>query len=361
MKILFLTRAYSSSSGGMERLSYELISACEKDNDIEVEKIVHKGKRATSPLFVFWVLPKFLIKARRCDLVHLGDPMLSLAGWLASLLMNKYVVITVHGLDILYDNRLYRFYLKLFFRKFDLYLPISEAVKDKLDEFDLKRGKVTVINPGIANDYYDPSVRRNDLISLLRDKVHCEFIGDEVFLFTVGRLVKRKGHEWFVRNIMVNLADNVHYVIAGSGPEMESIKKAVDDTRLTSKVHLPGRLSEDEMRTLYNGADVFVQPNIKVEGDMEGFGLVLLEAALCNKVVLVSDIEGMKDAVVPGCSGELVLAEDVEAWVSACNKVVQGEIHMASARRCVLDNFSWEKYLGEFKREVRNIENSPLR
>ena len=62
------------------------------------------------------------------------------------------------------------------------------------------------------------------------------------------------------------------------------------------------------------GADVFVQPNIPVPGDMEGFGLVAIEAAMQGSLVVASSLEGLIDAVDDGVTGELLPAQDATAW-----------------------------------------------
>jgi len=61
---------------------------------------------------------------------------------------------------------------------------------------------------------------------------------------------------------------------------------------------------------------VFLAPNIPVPGDMEGFGLVTVEAAMRGTPVVAAGLEGIKDAVVNGRTGILLPPADVTAWVS---------------------------------------------
>jgi glycosyltransferase involved in cell wall biosynthesis len=67
-----------------------------------------------------------------------------------------------------------------------------------------------------------------------------------------------------------------------------------------------GRLPFEEIVTILKHADAFVMPNIKVDGDMEGFGLVCLEACLCGATVYASDIDGIPDAIHQGKNGFLL-------------------------------------------------------
>jgi hypothetical protein len=98
----------------MERFSYDLIQAAAKHPGLSIKSIYHRGSRLASPLFAIFVIPRVLRQARRFDVIHLGDPMLSLAGWLVKKILHKRVAVTVHGLDITYPNWLYQRYLRLF-------------------------------------------------------------------------------------------------------------------------------------------------------------------------------------------------------------------------------------------------------
>ena len=67
-----------------------------------------------------------------------------------------------------------------------------------------------------------------------------------------------------------------------------------------------GYVTDETRDILFNTCDVFVQPNIKVAGDMEGFGISVIEAASCEIPVIASNIEGLKDAIKDGQNGFLV-------------------------------------------------------
>ena len=70
------------------------------------------------------------------------------------------------------------------------------------------------------------------------------------------------------------------------------------------------------------GADLFVQPNIRVADDMEGFGLVTVEAAMRGTPVVAAALEGIVDAVLDGLTGVLLPPEDADAWVARLRAMV---------------------------------------
>lgn len=326
MKILFLTRAYGQQAGGMERLSYEFIQAASQQPGVQTHVISHQGSRLTSPLFNFTALPQVLAAAKQADVIHLGDPMLSLLGWLLKKFTHKPVVITVHGLDIIYPNFLYQLYLKLFFQSFNLYFPTSNYVNDLLSsKFNIPYSKFQILTPGVSDRFYDTNIKKDN--------------GNQKILFTSGRLIKRKGHEWFICEVLPHLSENVEYVIAGQGPESKNLIPLQERNRVT----LLGKISEAELQILYNTADAFIMPNIPVDNDVEGFGLVLLEAALCNLPVFAANLEGIPDAIQNGQNGALLPPKNTQAWVNALTGFLKNPPQDYNSRDYTLEHFSWHQ------------------
>lgn len=340
LRVLCITRAYGEHGGGMERLSYELINQLQELPNVETIVIPHKGKRITSPLHIATGLVQGLFQASKADVVHIGDPMLSATGWVLKKIFKKPVAVTVHGLDLSWNFPPYQWYLNMFFKSFDAYLPISKYVKDITEQHTSSK-EVQVINPGIHDRFYDPSIQSKKLKELLEK--HGVTVGSSTkTLLTTGRLAKRKGHAWFIQNALNQLPTDTVYIIAGDGPEKDHIQELAKTSQ--NKVITLGRASDETLKTLYNTCDAFIQPNIHIEHDAEGFGLVLLEAALCGLPVYAAGIEGITDAIHNEQNGVLLASEDAQTWVDRLtvdlNKGLEKDL---SARQFTLENFSWSQ------------------
>lgn len=337
LSVLVITRAYGLHAGGMERLSYELTQALKNDPEVEVKVIAHTGPRWAFPFFMTVKFPAILFAARKSDVVHIGDPVLSKIGWFVKTFLKKPVVVTVHGLDVLYANPIYRLYLQLFFRYFNAYLCISEFAKKSAEKWQVT-GEALVINPGISDSWYDPRATAG---------------AAPLTLFTSGRLVKRKGHVWFIENVLPKLPPQVQYVIAGIGPEENAIKTAAQKSGVSDRVQLLGRISEAELKKLYNTVDAFIQPNIHVKNDAEGFGLVLLEAASCARPVFAANLEGIPDAIHDQKNGYLLPSADADAWIQKLMDFVSNfesyKARAAQARKYTLAHFKWTEKGREYK------------
>jgi len=167
-----------------------------------------------------------------------------------------------------------------------------------------------------------------------------------------------------ILNVFPKLPDNVTYIVAGDGPDKDNIKEAARKTGLESRIKLLGYVTDETRNILLNTCDLFVQPNIKVSEDMEGFGISVIEAASCKTTVIASDLEGLKDAVKDGQNGFLAEPENSEEWARKTANLLSDDNFRKEfgekARQFVIDNFSWEiiakKYLEEIEKTVENFK-----
>jgi len=84
--------------------------------------------------------------------------------------------------------------------------------------------------------------------------------------------------------------------------------------KVTDNAHHLGSVPYNDLLQIFSLADLFVMPNIRVEGDEEGFGLVALESSMRGTYVLASGIEGITDAIIDGQNGSLLPSGDSQAW-----------------------------------------------
>jgi phosphatidylinositol alpha-1,6-mannosyltransferase len=151
-----------------------------------------------------------------------------------------------------------------------------------------------------------------------------DLVGRRVLL-TVGRLIERKGHDTVIR-AMVEIRrafPDVVYVVAGSGPDEARLRSLATSLDLPSDaVRFVGEVRQDELAVYYSLADVFVMPNRIVGSDVEGFGLVFLEAALSGRPAIGGRSGGAIDAIVDGVTGLLVDPNSGVAFTEAAHRLL---------------------------------------
>ena len=355
MKVLFITRKFPPSTGGMERVAYELSQHLSKLTDIVLIKWGGPNK------WLPFILPFFLLRSvwalstRRIDVIYLQDGLLAPLGLALKVIFRKRTAITIHGLDITYKNRLYQLIVPRCVCKLSRVICISNATKDACIARGIKAGKIIVIPDGIADEFYMDS-DKDILRKALSDKIKIGLSGKKVLL-SVGRLVERKGIHWFVENVMPLLKDSgCVYLIAGSGIYADKVREAIDRTGLKDIIFMLGTVDNETLKYLYNSANVFIMPNIPVEGDMEGFGVVALEAASCGLLVVASDLEGIRDAILDGESGYLIEADNATKYHDVIVRIIDEDefkVKMGSAARgFTLSNYGWDKIAQEYFRII---------
>ena len=310
MKLLFISRAYPPVVGGIENQNYELSMNLPKV--VNTTLLVNTRGKKFLPFFLPYALLKTLFSARQYDAILLGDGVLSIIGFFVKIFSCKTTVISiVHGLDITYRSPIYQtLWVRLFLPSLDGLIAVSKETKNIAVQHGLTEAKITVIANGVTLLHQPERYQKADRDTLLGFDT-----ADTILLLTHGRLAKRKGAAWFIENVLPSLPGNVHYVISGSGPEKETIQKTIESLDLTHRVHLLGRVSDEQKIALLHITDIFIQPNIRVPGDMEGFGIAVIEASSCGLPVVASNLEGLTDALANGKNGILVEPENSRDWI----------------------------------------------
>ena len=188
--------------------------------------------------------------------------------------------------------------------------------------------------------------------------------GRQVILF-VGRLARRKGVKEFIQKSLPEIVAAVPqacFVIVGANPTeslthrddmVTEIAAAAARLNLERHVMLLGSLSDEDVVKLYQTCDLVVLPALATPDDVEGFGIVLLEAAAAGKPVIATRAGGIPDAVEQGKSGLLVDAGDYQALRQATVDLLSDEqkrLRMGShARQRLSEHFTWEKILPSYE------------
>jgi len=338
MNILFISRKYPPIVGGMENYAYHLHS------QFKLNQKVYSIILTKSQIHLIWFYPwifiygSYLVLTKNIKVVYVGDGVLSSVACFFQNILKKKVVITIYGLDVIFNKFYYQKMLKYFLPKIKNIVAISHATRNAALERGVSIEQCEIIPVGICIDSV-PAIDLKDPRQILEKRFNIN-LQNKTILFTIGRLVKRKGVYWFVKNIINKLNNDYIYLIAGDGDEYKNIEDLIAKNNLQNKVFLLGKVSNDEKHMLFSACDAFISPNITIKNDMEGFGIVNLEAGLYGVPVIASNIEGVKDAIHNEITGFLVPEADNEAYINAMNKLEL--LNSNDIKNHVVSNFSWE-------------------
>ena len=273
----------------------------------------------------------------------------------------------VHGRDASLLSAPYQWLVPRVFAALDAVFPVSRATGAACLERGLTAAKLHVVPNGVAPERFGSDWSRAKARAMLFDRFGApkpsgELHPDRVLLLcSAGRQVKRKGFAWFVEHVLPRLPEDVHYWLAGEGPEAERILDAAKRSRVARRVRMLGRLTHKELEGMYRGADLFVMPNVPVSGDMEGFGVVMLEAGLCGLPTVAANIEGIADVVEDGKNGRLVPSGNAAAFREAI-LAYRREPDMLEAARLraashVRERFGWQAAAESYLRVLKDCSS----
>ena len=357
--------------GGMQRVSLKLHEALQaRSAPPYVDSVLLRSSWRWTPYKVPFFLGKAAWRIRQAVRQNKADVVLFSSMVTASLAVplrgffdrhNVKVATIAHGLDVTLDTSIYQWFVPRVFDALDAVLPVSRATGDACIARGMPTEQVHVVPNGIDLDRYEPPQDRSTMRQTLEHALGAPndpLPDDALLLCSVGRQVKRKGFAWFVREVMPTLPDNVHYWLAGNGPENDTIQRAIDRHQLGDRVRLLGRISNRDLARLYRGSDLFIMPNVPVEGDMEGFGVVMLEAGQCGCPSIAARLEGIQDVITEGENGHLVSSEHPAAFRDAVMQYYRQpeKLRLASARAVhhTEATFGWtavaEQYVSVFSK-----------
>jgi glycosyltransferase involved in cell wall biosynthesis len=179
----------------------------------------------------------------------------------------------------------------------------SEATAQIIKQFGVPHTKISILHPGIRPENLQPHTPE----TLKHILSQLDLVEDQ-YILTLARLIPRKGIDLLIRafaEIAGDFPDPV-LIVAGDGPDASALRALAAGLAVSHRVRFLGTVSHEAKRALLQGCKFFVMPNRPVTGDMEGFGIVFLEAAMLGKAVIGGNNGGVPDAVIDGENGLLV-------------------------------------------------------
>jgi phosphatidylinositol alpha-1,6-mannosyltransferase len=220
---------------------------------------------------------------------------------------------------------------------------ISKALTDKSAKEMVK------IAPGIDTAHFIP---QPDAMQKRKDLG----LQDKKIIISVGRLVHRKGQDKLIEAMpnVLRKIPNAHLLIVGVGPYKNHLEKLVNKLSLKEDVTFAGRIMYDRLPSYLSAADLFAMPSrSRFFGlEVEGLGIVYLEASACGIPVLAGNSGGAPDAVLEGVTGLCVdgtnVAEIASALIEICSDAERASHMGAAGRNWIVDQWRWDIWSKEF-------------
>lgn len=348
-KIILVSFDYPPNNGGISRLCKEIVKELDYRGipyhvitnvpDKTVDKNVTRitGKRGV----VEYQILKYLRENSSKNDVVVCDTWHP-AGTIAMLSGRRYFVLA-HGAEFLpgftfFRKKIVPIYRNLVLRNASGIIANSHYT-EKLVNSLAKGLRTHAIPLAIDAETFIPSKEKNSTDKILR-------------ICSISRLEKFKGHD-FVLSVISSLPEyyksRVRFEIGGKGPYKAMLEKQVQDSNLESIVTFLGFLPEDGMNDFYSRNDLFILCTREEKDNVEGFGLVFVEAQACGTAVVGTNTGGIPDAIHNGYGGWLIAQDDQEQLSSLLMKFIDNKAEVQKegekARRRVIEECSQKQYV----------------
>tara|TARA_R110001583_G_scaffold149372_1_gene301459 strand:+ start:20090 stop:21208 length:1119 start_codon:yes stop_codon:yes gene_type:complete len=370
IKVLhFFKTYYPDTMGGIEQVVFQLAEGAEKfDIDASVLTLSTRGSFSNQQVGthrVYYskltinpastgisisVIKEFRRLAKEADIIHYHFPwpFMDLLHFICG--VRKPTVVTYHS-DVVKQKLLLHFYTPLmhkFLSRVDAIVASSPNYVESSSVLARYRSKVSVIPFGLDPSTY-PSVCEQK-VEAWKDR-----IGNKVFLF-VGALRYYKGLDYLLEACALN---DFSVAIVGGGPEEKALKQKISSLRLENRVHMIGRVEDEDKVALLSMCYGFVFPS---HLRSEAFGMSLLEASMFGKPMISCEIgTGMSFINQNGVTGITIPPEDSQALASAMDTMWNNEADALSMGENALKRFNemfrsekmLQSYSNVYKRLVR--------
>lgn len=258
---------------------------------------------------------------RRRDILYCGVAVPdALTGWLLSRTLGMTYVVFAYAKEIIEPLSSPRLaaWRERTLREAATVITISRYARQLLVEKGVEPSRIAIIPPGVDVERFHPDPAAGEAV---RRRYQ---LGDGPLLLTVARLTPRKGHDLVLRALpaLRRQFPDLHYAIVGVGADAPRLHRLIAELGLIDVVRLIGAVEDAALPGWYNAADVMVMPNRMEGSDVEGFGIVFLEAAACGKPVIGGRSGGTDDAVLDGRTGYLVDPTSIADLVAAAARLL---------------------------------------
>jgi len=356
MRVLFITRKFPPSVGGMETYSHELFAALReigRDVDILKPRRPIHGRPSLARLTAFFLGASWtLIRERGVyGAVLIGDFAIAGLAPVAKIASSgkTRVVVSLHGNDLYFlkrrgiKARIYRLVARAVIRSntIDAGLANSHAIKRTADSIGIRGVRVVALGTSVPRQFPKSPIRNAILFA--------------------GRLIKYKGLSWFVQEVWPNLDPAMELLVAGTVWD----RQEYDCIKSQGRIRYLGSLPRDQLSTLRSQVIACIMPNLPpgAQEQDEGFGLSALEGPAVGTPTIAARCGGLVDAIADGVTGFLLPPLDPEEWVRCLNEIsgwsdAKRDDFASKARKYVVEHYNWKR-VAEQTLQVLNGNDSP--
>lgn len=371
-KILVVTNDFGPRTGGIESFVIGLLERIKEQevivftsaqgNTDEYDKkwldefgirVIRDRSKILLPTLRVTKRAKAIIRLHDIEVIVFGAaaPLALMAPALRNSGVKKIVALT-HGHEVWWAKIFpFNLAMKRIGKSVDHLTYLGEFTRNAIAQSLTKKSTDSMVKiaPGIDTAHFIPqpdSMQKRITLGLENKKI----------IISVGRLVHRKGQDKLIEAMpqILQSVPNAHLLLVGEGPYRSHLEKLANKLSLNESITFVGRILYDKLPNYLSAADVFVMPSrSRFFGlEVEGLGIVYLEASACGIPVIAGNSGGAPDAVLEGVTGLCVNGTDISqianAVIEICSDAGRASQMGSAGRNWIVDQWRWEIWSKEF-------------
>ncbi len=267
-----------------------------------------------------------------------------------------------HGHEVWWAKTpIFKYLLKEMGRELDVITYLGNFTNNKIRKAVGTQVQMLQLAPGIDYEKFVPATTSVQKAEVEKLKTELNLVDQKVIL-CVGRLVQRKGQDILIKamnQILQNIPE-AHLLLVGVGNDEKRLKKILraenqkTNSDLMNKVTFVGKVPYEKLPTYFQIAELFAMPARSRFGglEVEGLGIVFLEASSAGLPIVVGNSGGASDTVLDGQTGLLVDGKNPNQVADAIIKILKdpnlGKQMGINGRNWVIENWNWSKWSKAF-------------
>ncbi|GAA4267981.1 glycosyltransferase family 4 protein [Hyunsoonleella aestuarii] len=252
-----------------------------------------------------------------------------------SLFLNFKSIAIIHGTEVNFKSYFLKVFIDKSLLRFDNIVAVSHYTKSLVQH--LKREVIVIPNGININKWKDLNVSLK--------------VKGAPVLTTVGRISERKGQMQVIAHLpqLIKQYPRLHYHCVGIANEIDRCSKLAQELGVISHITFHGSVTDQVVFSILDQTDIFIMLSKEtISGDVEGFGIAILEANLLGVSAIGSIGCGIEDAINHGSSGLLVNSDSSKEFITAVNNILDSkEAYSASALSWV-QQFNWSHIIQSY-------------
>ncbi|MDQ3296416.1 MAG: glycosyltransferase family 4 protein [Myxococcota bacterium] len=339
----------------------DAIDTFNKQAPFPIRRVEQYPGAPTKLAYRLGVLARTLTRERPSLVVATGERMVWIAAAVCPLFRVPFVAVG-HAMEFNAPARWQRILNRRSFEAATGVVSVSQYTASRMVAAGIQPRASTVIPNGADESRFQPVPAGESAAFLRRHGLERATV-----LVTVGSVHERKGQDVVIRALPEIIArfPDVHYLLVGAPHRQESFAKLATSLGVADRVHFLGLTEARDIVRALTAATLFLMTSQHTpDGDFEGYGIAVVEAALCGRAAVVSDNSGVVEAIEPGETG---LVASISDPVSTAARVIEllgdrerlarmGEL----ARERALHGKTWAHRGAVYDRFLRGLVDAAL-